>query len=117
MRVLHWASPCGQAGDCNQWPLQVPAAIASAKREAALSFGDDRVLLERYILRPRHVEVQVGDQEGGGWWRTWDQDGGMMQEGAKVVQAVETRLVSWIDALPSLRPSVWSVNKATPPPC
>jgi acetyl/propionyl-CoA carboxylase alpha subunit len=34
-------------------------AIASARREAAASFGDDRLLLERYITRPRHVEVQV----------------------------------------------------------
>jgi pyruvate carboxylase len=34
-------------------------AVNSAKREAAASFGDDRVLLERYIQRPRHVEVQV----------------------------------------------------------
>jgi acetyl/propionyl-CoA carboxylase alpha subunit len=34
-------------------------AIASARREAAASFGDDRLLLERYITRPRHIEVQV----------------------------------------------------------
>ena len=41
-------------------PSELKEAIASAKREAASSFGDDRVLLERYIGRPRHVEVQVG---------------------------------------------------------
>lgn len=40
-------------------PSELKEAIASAKREAASSFGDDRVLLERYIGRPRHVEVQV----------------------------------------------------------
>ncbi len=41
------------------------AAIASAKREAAASFGDDRVLIEKYVTRPRHIEVQVfGDQHG-----------------------------------------------------
>ena len=34
-------------------------AIQSAKREAAASFGDGRVLLERFIERPRHIEVQV----------------------------------------------------------
>ncbi len=38
---------------------ELPQAIDSARREAAASFGDDRLLLERYITRPRHVEVQV----------------------------------------------------------
>ena len=41
------------------------AALASCQREAASSFGDDKVLIERYIERPRHVEVQVfGDTHG-----------------------------------------------------
>ncbi|MGN6374618.1 MAG: acetyl/propionyl/methylcrotonyl-CoA carboxylase subunit alpha [Sphingomonas sp.] len=41
------------------------AALASCKREAAASFGDDRVLIEKYILSPRHIEVQVfGDTQG-----------------------------------------------------
>ena len=39
--------------------LAVQEAIQSAKREAAASFGDDRVLLERFIERPRHIEVQI----------------------------------------------------------
>lgn len=39
--------------------------LASAKRESLKSFSDDRVLLERYIQRPRHIEVQIfGDQHG-----------------------------------------------------
>ena len=42
-----------------------PAALASAKREAKASFGDERVLIERYLERPRHIEVQVfGDTHG-----------------------------------------------------
>jgi 3-methylcrotonyl-CoA carboxylase alpha subunit len=41
------------------------AALASCRREAAASFGDDRVLLEIYVARPRHIEVQIfGDQYG-----------------------------------------------------
>ncbi|MCC7048636.1 MAG: biotin/lipoyl-binding protein [Alphaproteobacteria bacterium] len=42
-----------------------PAQLASAKREAASSFGDDRVLVEKYLLRPRHIEIQVfADRHG-----------------------------------------------------
>jgi 3-methylcrotonyl-CoA carboxylase alpha subunit len=35
------------------------AALASCKREAASSFGDDKVLVEKYLTRPRHIEIQV----------------------------------------------------------
>ncbi|MBX3676088.1 MAG: acetyl/propionyl/methylcrotonyl-CoA carboxylase subunit alpha [Rhodocyclaceae bacterium] len=41
------------------------AALASCQREAASSFGDDRVLIEKYLVRPRHIEIQVfGDTQG-----------------------------------------------------
>jgi 3-methylcrotonyl-CoA carboxylase alpha subunit len=40
-------------------------ALASAQREAASSFGDTRVILERYVEHPRHIEFQVfGDTQG-----------------------------------------------------
>ncbi len=40
-------------------------ALASCRREAAASFGDDRVLVEKYLQRPRHIEIQVfGDSHG-----------------------------------------------------
>ncbi len=42
-----------------------PEALASAKDEAMRSFSDDKVIVERYVTRPRHVEVQlIGDRHG-----------------------------------------------------
>jgi len=35
------------------------SALASCKREAISSFGDDKVLVEKYLIRPRHIEIQV----------------------------------------------------------
>jgi 3-methylcrotonyl-CoA carboxylase alpha subunit len=35
------------------------AALASCQREATSAFGDDRVLVEQYVLKPRHIEIQV----------------------------------------------------------
>ena len=41
------------------------AALESCQREAAGAFGRDRVLIERYIREPRHIEIQVfGDSHG-----------------------------------------------------
>jgi 3-methylcrotonyl-CoA carboxylase alpha subunit len=41
------------------------AALASCQREARSSFGNDQVLVEKYITRPRHIEIQVfGDSQG-----------------------------------------------------
>ncbi|MCG5434134.1 ATP-grasp domain-containing protein [Mycobacterium sp. MYCO198283] len=40
-------------------PGDLPAALAGARREAAAAFGDDTLFLERFVLRPRHIEVQV----------------------------------------------------------
>lgn len=44
---------------------ELSAAIAGAKREASSSFGDDTLLIEKYIASPRHVEIQIlGDTHG-----------------------------------------------------
>ena len=41
------------------------AAIVSAKREAKAAFGDDRMLIEKFVANPRHIEVQIiGDSHG-----------------------------------------------------
>ncbi|WP_297833342.1 acetyl/propionyl/methylcrotonyl-CoA carboxylase subunit alpha [Pseudomonas sp.] len=44
---------------------ELAEALASAQREALSSFGDSRMLVEKYLLKPRHVEIQVfADQHG-----------------------------------------------------
>ena len=40
-------------------PAELPAALAASRREAGAAFGDDTLFLERFVLRPRHIEVQV----------------------------------------------------------
>ncbi|SMF72340.1 3-methylcrotonyl-CoA carboxylase alpha subunit/acetyl-CoA/propionyl-CoA carboxylase, biotin carboxylase, biotin carboxyl carrier protein [Tistlia consotensis] len=46
-------------------PEALPEALALARREAEAAFGDGRLLVERYVASPRHVEVQVfGDRQG-----------------------------------------------------
>src|SRR5438552_1464379 len=40
-------------------PADLAGAVASAGREAAAAFGDGTVFLERYVERPRHVEIQI----------------------------------------------------------
>jgi 3-methylcrotonyl-CoA carboxylase alpha subunit len=46
-------------------PANFAAALGSCRREARNSFGDDAVLVERYVTRPRHIEIQVfGDTHG-----------------------------------------------------
>ena len=44
---------------------ELAAAVVSAKREAKAAFGDDRMLIEKFVLNPRHIEVQIiGDSHG-----------------------------------------------------
>jgi acetyl/propionyl-CoA carboxylase alpha subunit len=64
----------------------LPDAIASAKRLAASAFGDDRLVLERFVDRPRHVEVQViGDQQGA-LLHLWERECSLQRRHQKVIE-------------------------------
>ncbi|MGH8778434.1 acetyl/propionyl/methylcrotonyl-CoA carboxylase subunit alpha [Paraburkholderia sp.] len=62
------------------------AALASCKREAASSFGNDRVLIEKYLTRPRHVEVQVFADRHGGTVYLFDRDCSVQRRHQKVLE-------------------------------
>jgi 3-methylcrotonyl-CoA carboxylase alpha subunit len=62
------------------------AALEGAKREAASSFGDDRVLIERYLDRPRHIEVQVFGDTQGNFVHLFERDCSVQRRHQKVLE-------------------------------
>ncbi len=61
-------------------------AVGGAKREAASSFGDDRVLIERYLTRPRHIEIQVFADTHGRVVSLFERDCSIQRRHQKVVE-------------------------------
>ena len=61
-------------------------ALASCRREAASSFGDDRVLIEKYILSPRHIEVQVFGDAHGNVVHLFERDCSLQRRHQKVIE-------------------------------
>lgn len=61
-------------------------ALASAKREARNSFGDDRVLVERYLQRPRHIEIQVFGDTHGNCVYLFERDCSLQRRHQKVIE-------------------------------
>jgi 3-methylcrotonyl-CoA carboxylase alpha subunit len=61
-------------------------ALQSCRREAASSFGDDRVLIEKYILSPRHIEVQVFGDKAGQVVHLFERDCSLQRRHQKVIE-------------------------------
>ena len=61
-------------------------ALTSCKREAASSFGDDRVLVEKYLSRPRHIEVQVFADAHGNCVSLFERDCSVQRRHQKVIE-------------------------------
>jgi len=65
---------------------ELQAAIESAAREAMKAFGDDRLLLERYIEEPRHVEFQVFGDAHGNIVHLFERDCSIQRRHQKVIE-------------------------------
>lgn len=62
------------------------SSLASCKRESAASFGDDRVLVEKYITKPRHVEIQVFADKHGNAVHLFERDCSVQRRHQKVIE-------------------------------
>ena len=67
-------------------PADFADALQSCRREAASSFGDDRVLIEKYILSPRHIEVQVFGDTHGNVVHLFERDCSLQRRHQKVIE-------------------------------
>ncbi len=62
------------------------AALVSCKREALSSFGDDHVLVEKYVTRPRHIEIQVFADTHGNCVHLFERDCSVQRRHQKVLE-------------------------------
>lgn len=66
--------------------LEFKEALASCQRESQSAFGDSAVLLEKYLVNPRHVEVQVVADEFGDAVFLWERDCSLQRRHQKIIE-------------------------------
>lgn len=62
------------------------SALSSCQREASSSFGDDKVLIERYIIKPRHIEIQIFADSLGNCVYLFERDCSVQRRHQKVIE-------------------------------
>ena len=66
--------------------------LESAKREALKSFKDERVLIEKYIEKPRHIEVQIFGDLHGNYVHLLERDCSIQRRHQKVIEEAPSNL-------------------------
>jgi len=67
-------------------PADFAAALEGAKRESASAFGDDKVLIEKYLDQPRHVEIQVFRDDHGNGVHLFERDCSIQRRHQKILE-------------------------------
>ncbi len=74
-------------------PARLRDALVSARREAGSAFGDDTLFLERFVLRPRHIEVQIIADKHGGVVHLGERECSLQRRHQKVIEEAPSPLL------------------------
>lgn len=75
-------------------PADFMAALASARREAKAAFGDEAVLVEKYLLSPRHIEIQIFADQQGNIVHLFERECSIQRRHQKVIEEAPSVLVT-----------------------